>query len=49
MQGVLLVNSFSGTEEIALTLPTKYYDQPYDAFKRAMDTAMACHGGFGLV
>ena len=39
----------ASTSAIALTLPTKYYDQPYDAFKRAMDTAMTCHGGFGLV
>ena len=39
----------ASTCAIALTLPTKYYDQSYDAFKRAMDTAMTCHGGFGLV
>ena len=38
----------ASTCAIALTLPTKYYDQPYDAFKRAMDIAMTCHGGFGL-
>lgn len=39
----------ASTCAIALTLPTKYYDQPYDAFKRAINTATTCHSGFGLV
>ena len=38
----------ASTCAIALTLPTKYYDEPYDVFKKAMNTAMTCHGGFGL-
>ena len=32
---------------ISLTLPTKY--KSYNDFKHAMDTAMKCHGGFGLI
>lgn len=38
----------ASTCAIALTLPTKYYDQPYEKFKKIMDTAMLCHGGFGF-
>ena len=38
----------ASTCAIALTLPTRYYDQPYENFKKVMDTAMICHGGFGL-
>ncbi len=32
-----------------LILPTVYFDKPFSAFKDAMDTALLCHGGFGLV
>ena len=34
---------------IELTLPTKYFDKPFSAFKDVMDTPLLCHGGFGLV
>ena len=39
----------ASTCSINLTLPTKYASMSYPAFKSAMDTAMLCHGGFGLV
>lgn len=39
----------ASTCAISLTLPTKYVGEPYSSFKQAMDTAMLCHGGFGLV
>lgn len=38
----------ASTCAITLTLPTKYCST-YSSFKSAMDTAMLCHGGFGLV
>ncbi len=37
----------ASTCAIELTLPTKYYDQP-SSFKTALNTALVCHGGFGL-
>ncbi len=37
----------ASTCAIELTLSAKYYDQPAK-FKTIMDTAMLCHGGFGL-
>lgn len=37
----------ASTCAITLTLPTKY--SVFSTFKSAMDTAMLCHGGFGLV
>ena len=39
----------ASTCAIELTLPTKYYDDSYSTFKKMMDMAMTCHGGFGLV
>ena len=38
----------ASTCSISMTLPTKYRGNYY-LFKRAMDVAMTCHGGFGLV
>ena len=41
----------ASTCAIELTLPTMYADKvsSYPPFKEAMDTALLCHGGFGLV
>lgn len=39
----------ASTCAIELTLPTKYFQEPYHVFREVMYTAMLCHGGFGLI
>ena len=39
----------ASTCTIELTLPTKYFQDPYRVFREVMYTAMLCHGGFGLI
>ncbi len=38
----------ASTCSITMTLPTKYMTD-YSRFKTAMNVAMKCHGGFGLI